>query len=66
MICWLMTGARPPILRAAIMIDYAWNERFLSLFNHCLEQYERGNANFNSYYSEDDLSFLRGIGCKPR
>ena len=48
------------------MIDYAWNERFLSLFNHCLEQYERGNANFNSYYSEDDLSFLRGIGCKPR
>ncbi len=47
------------------MIDYSWNERFLDLFNRCREQYQRGNTNFNSWYSEEDLSFLRGIGCKP-
>ncbi len=48
------------------MSDYHWNDRFLALFERCLELYNRGNTNFNSYYSEDDLSFLRSIGCKPR
>ena len=48
------------------MADYSWNDQFVALFNRCLQQYERGNANFNSYYSEEDLSFLRSIGCKPR
>jgi hypothetical protein len=48
------------------MSDYYWNERFLALFRRCLEQYDRGNTNYNSWYSEDDLTFLRAIGCKPR
>jgi hypothetical protein len=43
-----------------------WNDRFLSLFDRCLEKYRNGNQDFNSYYSHDDLSFLASIGYKPR
>jgi hypothetical protein len=48
------------------MSDYLWNDQFMTLFNRCLEQYQRGNYDFNSYYSASDLAFLAGIGCKPR
>jgi hypothetical protein len=48
------------------MSDYLWNDQFMTLFNRCLEQYHRGNYDFNTYYSESDLMFLRNIGCKPR
>ena len=43
-----------------------WNERFMELFGRCVERYRGGDSNFNQYYSEDDLRFLRSIGCKPR
>ena len=43
-----------------------WNERFVELFDRCVERYRRGDSNFVEYYSEEDLSFLHGIGCKPR
>ncbi len=43
-----------------------WNEKFLELFRRCLSAYQGGNDDFMSYYSEGDLSFLAGIGCKPR
>ena len=43
-----------------------WNERFLELFRRCLAKYQSGNSDFNSYYSDDDLSFLASIGYKPR
>ncbi|MGC6464182.1 MAG: hypothetical protein ACON5N_01220 [Akkermansiaceae bacterium] len=43
-----------------------WNEQFLELFQRCLAQYQAGNSDFNSYYSEGDLSFLASIGYKPR
>lgn len=43
-----------------------WNEQFLTLFRHCVEQYRNGNADFMSHYTEDDLTFLKSIGYKPR
>jgi len=43
-----------------------WNDTFLALFDRCLGEYTAGNKDFNSYYSEADLSFLQSIGYKPR
>jgi len=43
-----------------------WNERFLELFRRCVGHYRRGNAEYQSHYSDDDHAFLRSIGCKPR
>lgn len=45
---------------------YSWSVRFLSLFDKCLDHYKRGNRNFSSYYSADDISYLNSIGYKPR
>ena len=38
----------------------------MDLFDRCVERYRGGDADFNRYYSEDDLRFLHEIGCKPR
>ena len=43
-----------------------WNEQFTDLFNRCVTLYRGGNTELGSYYSNEDLQFLRGIGCKPR
>lgn len=43
-----------------------WNERFMELFRRCVGHYRGGNQNFASYYSEEDLAFLKSIGYKPR
>ncbi len=43
-----------------------WNDQFLRLFRHCLAEYQSGNTNFTSYYSDEDLAFLTSIGYKPR
>ena len=43
-----------------------WNEQFIELFDRCVERYRSGNAEFENYYNEDDLQFLRQIGYKPR
>jgi hypothetical protein len=44
----------------------SWNDTFLELFDRCLEKYNAGNSDFNSYYSANDLKFLQSIGYKPR
>lgn len=51
---------------ACPLISMDWNEQFLALFTRCLEAYQSGNTDFNSYYSEEDLAFLASIGYKPR
>ena len=43
-----------------------WNDQFLTLFRSCLARYKAGNKDFTSYYSADDLTFLKSIGYKPR
>ncbi|MFV1995255.1 MAG: hypothetical protein ACC661_07445 [Verrucomicrobiales bacterium] len=46
--------------------NYAWDTAFRNLYDRCLERFRGGDADFEGYYSQEDLSFLRGIGCKPR
>lgn len=43
-----------------------WNDTFLELFNRCVAAYRGGNTDFESYYSEADLAFLKSIGCQTR
>jgi hypothetical protein len=43
-----------------------WNERFTELFHRCVERYRAGDADFERYYSDQELQFLRDIGYKPR
>lgn len=43
-----------------------WNDQFLRLFRRCVEAYRGGNDDFETYYSQDDLCFLKSIGYKPR
>jgi hypothetical protein len=43
-----------------------WNDQFLTLFRNCLDKYKRGNTDFKTYYSNEDLKFLSSIGYKPR
>lgn len=43
-----------------------WNDQFLTLFRHCVEQYRNGNSDFMSHYTDTDLEFLKSIGYKPR
>lgn len=48
------------------ILNMEWNDQFLALFDSCLSEYNSGNSNFQSYYTEDDLGFLKIIGYKPR
>ena len=43
-----------------------WNDQFLDLFRSCLDKFNNGNKDFNSYYTKADLAFLSSIGYKPR
>ncbi|MGJ8673204.1 hypothetical protein [Rubritalea sp.] len=43
-----------------------WNDQFLKLFRRCIEAYRSGNSDYDSYYTEDDITFLQSIGYKPR
>ena len=43
-----------------------WNEQFLALFDKCCDFYRSGNADFTTYYSDEDSRFLASIGCQPR
>ncbi len=48
------------------MSDYAWDAAFTELFERCLARYRSGDADFENYYSDDDLAFLESIGYQPR
>lgn len=43
-----------------------WNDQFLNLFRSSVEQYRGGNNDFHTYYTPDDIDFLKSIGYKPR
>ena len=43
-----------------------WNDRFLVLFDRCTSAYQKGEHDYNGYFSPDDLAFLGSIGYKPR
>jgi len=43
-----------------------WNDRFLSLFDRCVERYQSGDKDFTGYYDAKDAALLAEIGYKPR
>ncbi len=44
-----------------------WNERFLDLFDRCVERYRKGDKDFTGYYDDaGDAALLAEIGYKPR
>ncbi|MEM9017528.1 MAG: DUF5069 domain-containing protein, partial [Verrucomicrobiota bacterium] len=48
------------------MSNYQWDTVFKELFTRCLDRYAAGDHDYNGYYSDSDLAFLRSIGYKPR
>jgi len=47
-------------------MSYQWDTTFADLFNRCLERYRSGDEDFENYYTDDDLEFLKSIGYKKR
>lgn len=43
-----------------------WNDQFLALFERCLSLYRDGNQEFETYYNDEDLLFLKTIGYRKR
>src|SRR5690606_36040672 len=48
------------------MTNYTWDAAFAELFERCLARYRSGDADFEGYYSDDDLAFLESIGYGKR
>ncbi len=48
------------------MNSYSWSKIFSELFSRCCQQYQGGNRNFQTYYTEADQAFLAYIGYQPR
>ena len=45
---------------------YQWDSYFVELFDACVDEYDDGNKDFATWFSEEDLEFLTSIGCKQR
>ncbi len=43
-----------------------WNDQFLELFDRCVALYRDGNEEFETYYNDEDLVFLKEIGYRKR
>lgn len=41
---------------------YTWDFAFLNLFDRCLENYQAGNKDYQTWYDESDQAFLKSIG----
>lgn len=43
-----------------------WNDHFLLLFDRCVKRYKNGEKHYPSYYDDEDLALLSGIGYRQR
>jgi hypothetical protein len=43
-----------------------WNDTFMALFDRCVDEYRRGNSDFETHYQPCDRRFLESIGYKTR
>ncbi len=48
------------------MKHYLWDSYFVELFDACVDEYDEGNRDFESWFSDEDQEFLRSIGCRER
>lgn len=45
---------------------YIWDSYFVELFDACVDEYDDGNKDFESWFSDEDQDFLKAIGCRER
>lgn len=43
-----------------------WDESYLALFEKSVAAYRAGNRDWNHYFNNDELAFLKSIGCQRR
>ncbi len=43
-----------------------WNDKFTALFERVANAYRKGDFNYETGYSVEDIAFLESIGCKKR
>jgi hypothetical protein len=48
------------------MNKYQWDAYFVELFDACVDEYDEGNKDFESWFSDEDQDFLKSIGCRER
>ena len=44
------------------MTNYQWDSYFVELFDACVDEYDDGNKDFATWFSDDDQAFLDSIG----
>ncbi len=54
------------IIMSAHKTRFNWESHFLQLFDLSLARYKGGDRDFDNYYADQDLDFLRSIGYKAR
>lgn len=48
------------------MKHYTWDSYFVEMFDSCVDEYDEGNHDFEEWFSDEDLDFLKTIGCRER
>lgn len=48
------------------MNNYQWESYFVELFDACVDEYDEGNKDFESWFSDEDQDFLKSIGYRER
>ncbi len=48
------------------MKEYIWDSYFVELFDACVDEYDDGNKDYESWFSDEDQDFLKSIGYKER
>lgn len=46
--------------------SYNWAAQFGEIFVSCCEEYEDDNKDYLAWFDDEDLEFLKSIGCKAR
>jgi hypothetical protein len=48
------------------MKQYTWDSYFVELFDACVDEYDEGNRDPQEWFADEDLDYLRSIGCTER
>lgn len=59
------SGQAVPI-HAGMNKHYIWDSYFVELFDACVDEYDDGNKDYESWFSDEDQAFLKAIGCRER
>lgn len=48
------------------MKQYIWDSYFVELFDACVDEYDEGNQDYETWFSDEDQEFLKAIGYRER